>query len=92
MAIKSNWNYPTAIRFGAGRIAELPDALKSVGIKNPLFVTDAGLINLPVTQTALKLLKDAGIPHGVFSDVKPNPPGENVEAGVAMLRAGKHDG
>jgi hypothetical protein len=27
MAIKANWNYPTAVRFGAGRIAELPEAL-----------------------------------------------------------------
>ena len=41
MATKANWNYPTAVRFGAGRIAELPDALKIAGIKKPLLVTDA---------------------------------------------------
>jgi len=92
MAIRSNWNYPTAVRFGAGRIAELPEALKAVGIKNPLFVTDAGLVNLPVTQNTLKLLRDAGVPFGVFSDVQPNPPGSNVDAGVAVLKAGGHDG
>ena len=61
MATKANWNYPTAVRFGAGRIAELPDALKAAGIKKPLFVTDAGLANLPVTQRVLGILKDAGI-------------------------------
>ena len=49
MATKANWNYPTAVRFGAGRIAELPDALKAAGIKKPLLVTDAGLASLPVT-------------------------------------------
>ena len=92
MAIRSNWNYPTAVRFGAGRIAELPEALKAVGIMKPLFVTDAGLVNLPVTQNTLKLLRDAGIEVGVFSDVQPNPPGSNVDAGVAVLRAGEHDG
>ncbi|MBL8597581.1 MAG: iron-containing alcohol dehydrogenase [Devosia sp.] len=92
MAIRSNWNYPTAVHFGAGRIAELPEALKAVGIKNPLFVTDAGLVNLPVTQNTLKLLRDAGVPFGVFSDVQPNPPGSNVDAGVAVLKAGGHDG
>ncbi|MBN9346234.1 MAG: iron-containing alcohol dehydrogenase [Devosia sp.] len=92
MAIRSNWNYPTAVRFGAGRIAELPEALKAVGIKNPLFVTDAGLVNLAVTQNTLKLLRDAGVPFGVFSDVQPNPPGSNVDAGVAVLKAGGHDG
>jgi alcohol dehydrogenase class IV len=92
MAIRSNWNYPTAVRFGAGRIAELPEALKAVGIKNPLFVTDAGLVNLPVTQNTLKLLRDAAVPFGVFSDVQPNPPGSNVDAGVAVLKAGGHDG
>jgi alcohol dehydrogenase class IV len=92
MAIRSNWNYPTAVRFGAGRISELPDALKAVGIKKPLFVTDAGLANLPVTQNTLKLLRDAGVAFGVFSDVQPNPPGANVDAGVAVLKAGGHDG
>ena len=60
MAIRSNWNYPTAVRFGAGRIRELPDALEVAGIKNPLLVTDAGLVNLPVTQNTLKLLLEAG--------------------------------
>ena len=58
---KANWNYPTAVRFGAGRIAELPEALKAAGITKPLLVTDAGLANLPVTQNALGILKDAGI-------------------------------
>ena len=92
MATKANWNYPTAVKFGAGRIAELPEALKSVGIKKPLLVTDAGLVNLPVTQKTIQLLKDAGFEVGVFADVKPNPISANVNAGVAILRAGFHDG
>ncbi len=89
---KANWNYPTAVRFGAGRIAELPEALKAAGIARPLLVTDAGLVNLPVTQRVLGLLKDAGVQTGVFADVKPNPIAANVNAGIAALRAGGHDG
>ena len=41
--LKANWNYPTSIRFGVGRIAELPDALKAAGIVKPLLVTDPGV-------------------------------------------------
>ncbi|HQZ12397.1 MAG TPA: iron-containing alcohol dehydrogenase [Devosia sp.] len=89
---KANWNYPTAIRFGAGRISELPDALKVAGISRPLLVTDAGLAALPVTQKVLALLKEASIPVALFSDVKPNPVSANVEAGIKVLRAGGHDG
>ena len=89
---KANWNYPTAIKFGPGRIAELPEALKTAGISRPLLVTDAGLVNLPVTQKTIALLKDAGIPVGVFADVKPNPISANVEAGIKVLREGGHDG
>jgi alcohol dehydrogenase len=92
MATKANWNYPTAVKFGAGRIKELPEALKAAGISRPLLVTDAGLVNLPVTQSTLKLLKDAGIEVGVFADVKPNPISANVNAGVEVLRKGGHDG
>ena len=89
---KANWNYPTAIKFGPGRIAELPDALKAAGISKPLLVTDAGLVNLPVTQNTIALLRNAGIPVGVFAEVKPNPISANVEAGIKVLREGGHDG
>ena len=88
----SKWNYPTTVRFGAGRIAELPEVLKDAGIENPLFVTDPGLARLPVVASTLKLLGDAGVAHGVFSEVKPNPVESNLHAGVAAFKAGGHDG
>lgn len=92
MTIRANWNYPTAVRFGAGRIAELADALKVAGIARPLLVTDPGLAGLPMVAKVLASLEEAGVPAKVFSDVKPNPLDANVEAGVAAYRAGGHDG
>ena len=57
-----NWSYPTAIRFGAGRIRELPDAAKAVGLRRPLLVTDPGLARLPMIADALLALRKAGVP------------------------------
>jgi alcohol dehydrogenase class IV len=88
----SKWNYPTTVRFGAGRISELPEALSAVGMSNPLFVTDPGLAKLPVVAATLKLLADAKIKHGVFSDVKPNPVESNLYAGIEVFKKGGHDG
>ncbi|RUU56184.1 iron-containing alcohol dehydrogenase, partial [Mesorhizobium sp. M2C.T.Ca.TU.002.02.1.1] len=88
----SKWNYPTTVRFGAGRIKELPDALAAAGIKRPLFVTDPGLAKLPVVASTLKILDDAKVPYGVFSEVKPNPVESNLTAGIAVFKKGKHDG
>ncbi len=48
MPVKANWNYPTSIRFGVGRIAELPDALVVAGVAKPLLVTDPGVRSLPM--------------------------------------------
>src|SRR6267142_2926689 len=87
-----NWSYPTAIRFGAGRIRELPDAAKAVGLRRPLLVTDPGLAKLPMIADAMVALRKAGLEVALFSDVKPNPVARNVDSGVAVLRAGKHDG
>src|SRR6476646_2145687 len=88
----ANWSYPTAIRFGAGRIKELADACRAAGIPRPLLVTDAGLAKLPITARTMSLLKEAGLPAAMFADVQPNPVESNIEAGVAAYRAGKHDG
>jgi alcohol dehydrogenase class IV len=90
--LTANWSYPTAVRFGAGRIAELPDACRAAGIARPLLVTDAGLAKLDITRRALDLLDAGGLPAGLFSDVKPNPVEANLVAGVAAFRAGGHDG
>jgi alcohol dehydrogenase class IV len=90
--LRGNWNYPTSIRFGAGRIAELPDHCKALGMKRPLLVTDAGLASLPMVAKSVQLCRDSGLGCELFSDVQPNPVEANVSAGVEAYRAGRHDG
>ncbi len=92
MQLTGNWSYPTAIRFGAGRIAEIGEACAAAGITRPLLVTDRGLADLPVTQGTLDRMEAAGLGRAMFSDVDPNPTGENVDAGLAVYREGGHDG
>ena len=92
MQLKGNWNYPTAIRFGAGRASELPAMCAELGIKRPLLVTDSGLAKLPLIGKLLDYLQSAGLAANVFSDLRPNPVGRDVDAGVAAYKAGGHDG
>ncbi len=92
MALSANWSFPTSIRFGAGRIAELPEACKAAGMTRPLLVTDAGLKNLPITRDALERLLEAGLSAALFSDVQSNPTDLNLEAGIGAFKAGDHDG
>lgn len=92
MSLVGNWSYPTAIKFGAGRIKELPEACAAAGIKKPLLVTDRGLAALPVTQSTLDILEAAGLGRGLFADVDPNPNETNLAAGIEAYKAGGHDG
>ena len=91
-ALRGNWSYPTSIRFGVGRIAELPDACKQLGFKHPLLVTDPGLAKLPMIQDAIARNEAAGIPTGLFADIKGNPVSKNVEDGLKIFREGGYDG
>jgi alcohol dehydrogenase class IV len=91
-ALRGNWNYPTSMRFGVGRIAELPDACKQLGFNKPLLVTDPGLAKLPMVQDAIARNKAAGLPTGLFSDIKGNPVAKNVEDGLRVFREGGYDG
>ena len=88
----ANWSYPTAIRFGAGRISELADACKVAGMKQPLLVTDEGLAKLDITARALDIMRKGGLTPGIFSDVRPNPVETNLTRGVNVFKAGEHDG
>lgn len=91
-SVTGNWNFPTKIRFGAGRIKELAEACGAAGIERPLLVTDPGLKPLPMIAEALALLEKNGLAAAIFADVHPNPVGADVEAGLKAFARGKHDG
>src|SRR5215208_6861750 len=52
-ALRGNWNYPTSVKFGCGRIKELADHCKALGMKRKLLITDPGLANLPMIKDAI---------------------------------------
>jgi alcohol dehydrogenase class IV len=87
-----NWNYPTAVKVGAGRVRELPQWCESLGMRRPLLITDPGLAALPLIGSVLDHCRSAGLECGLFHDIKGNPTGKNVDDGVAIFKAGGHDG
>ncbi|MDQ0454748.1 iron-containing alcohol dehydrogenase [Rhizobium paknamense] len=92
MKISAQWNYPTDIRLGRGRIEELAKICRELTMTNPLLVTDRGLVSLAITRTAREILRDGGLEHQIFAEVDPNPTERNVEAGLKVFREGRHDG
>ena len=92
MTITANWSFPTAIRFGAGRISELAEACQAVGMKRPLLVTDPGIAALPMMEEVLNTARANGMELEVFSDITANPSEIDVAKGVKIYLEGKHDG
>ena len=84
-----NWNYPTSIWFGEKRINEIQKACDNLNIKNPLIVTDPGILKTNIIQ----IINDSLIQKAhIFSDVQSNPTGTNVEKGVLNFNSNSHDG
>lgn len=92
MDLVGNWSYPTAMRFGAGRISEIVDACKIAGMTKPLLVTDKGLASMEITTKTLDFLRVGGMGGDMFSDVDPNPSDQNAEEGLKVYRDGGYDG
>jgi alcohol dehydrogenase class IV len=90
--LTGNWNFPTSIRFGAGRIRELPDVCRAMGMTRPLLVTDPGLAKLPMVADTVAACKEAGLTCAVYSSIQANPVADNVLYGVATYQTGGHDG
>lgn len=88
----TNWNYPTAVRTGIGRVNDLPEICQSLGINKPLIVTDPGLHDLPMLKAAHDLCNAQLDACGLFFDIKGNPNEKNVAQGVLACNQGAHDG
>ncbi|MDZ7829631.1 MAG: iron-containing alcohol dehydrogenase [Halofilum sp. (in: g-proteobacteria)] len=90
-SVTANWGFPTSIRVGPGRLAELPAMCRELGFERPLLVTDPGVRDLPMIGSTLDALNGAGVETALFADIQGNPTGANVEAGVRVFRDGGHD-
>ncbi len=89
---QADWNYPTQIAVGAGRIQELSEHCLALGIRAPLLVTDPGLASLPMVTAIHAACIEAGLSIQCFSDIQANPTDDNVVAGVDAFHKGEHDG
>ncbi|MEE4231571.1 iron-containing alcohol dehydrogenase [Pseudomonas viridiflava] len=88
----NDWHYPTSIRAGAGRAAELADACRVTGIKRPLLITDRFLGSTDMIRSAVEDCRQQLGHCGLFDRVKGNPTGTNVADGLEAYKAGDHDG
>jgi 4-hydroxybutyrate dehydrogenase len=84
----SSFNFPTKILFGCGAVKQLPQCLQENGIQKPLIVTDPGIAATPVLESVTAVLKAAGIPFEVYSQVHGNPVEEDVLESAALYRSG----
>ena len=74
---------------GSGAIAAIKDEAKGRAFKKALLCSDPDLINFGVTKKVTDILDGDGLAYEIFSDIKPNPTIENVQAGVeAFKKAG----
>lgn len=71
---------------GAGAISAIPDEIKNRGFQKAFVASDPDLIKFGVTKKVTDVLDAAGIAYTLFSDIKPNPTIENVQAGVAAFK------
>ncbi len=84
-----NWNYPTNVWFGVDRSKEIQKACNTLDIKNPLIVTDPGLLQTSIIDEINSSLSSS---TQIYSDVQGNPTGSNVTNGVKVFLEGNHDG
>lgn len=87
-----DWTIPVPIAFGPGRLAEIGDRCRCLGIKRPMVVTDRGSHDLPFIGQLQGYLAQSGLCSGLFWDISPNPRDDEIGAGCAAFVAGDHDG
>ena len=76
---------------GHGAIENIVPELTARGYKKAFVCSDPDLIKFGVTKKVTDLLDAAGFAYSVYSEIKPNPPLQNVQDGVAAFKAAEAD-
>jgi lactaldehyde reductase len=71
---------------GSGAINNIADEVKGRSLKKAFVCSDPDLIKFGVTQKVLDVLNKGSFAFEVYSNIKPNPTIENVQAGVEAFK------
>ena len=72
---------------GAGAVAEIGNELSAHGCKKVFIASGNHVVKSGQIDSILNALKEKGMEYTIFTDIKPNPTIENVQAGVAAFKA-----
>ncbi|NQY20811.1 MAG: iron-containing alcohol dehydrogenase [Campylobacteraceae bacterium] len=86
-----NWNYPTNIRFGHNRSKQIIEFCKELNIKNPLIVTDEGLVKLDLIRDFVNIFIKSKFPFDIFCDIQSNPTYKSIIEGVKQYKKNNND-
>lgn len=65
--------------------------IRNLGMKNPMIVTDSGIIEAGWVQEILNLLNSQGVVYELFCEILPNPRDFQVEAGAKRFASARCD-
>jgi alcohol dehydrogenase class IV len=82
---------PRVLQIGAGASSEVGPILKSLGLNNPLIVTDKVMVLLGYIESLQQSLVESEINADVFDDTVPEPTVASIQAGVKQVRNGNYD-
>ncbi len=84
----ATFSFPTTTLFGPGTLGELPARMVRLGIKRPLVVTDAGLLNTDAFRALSTVLGEDNRNRRwfLYSGVHPNPIEADVREPAALFQ------
>jgi len=87
----TQFSIPTTVRFGPGEAKKLHHFLEDIGAKNPLLLTDAGMVETAAFKGVIEVLKGGCPEWGLFAEVLPNPTEDNIDDATNQYLGDGHD-
>lgn len=82
---------PRQMLVGAGAVNKLVPVLKQMGLKRPLIITDAFMVECGNLARLTTPLKEADMDYAVFSNTVPDPTSSSIDLGVEAVKQHKPD-
>ncbi len=82
-----NWNFPTEMVYGEGRITEIGEIVKAYGKKAMIATYARGGFLDPIIDKVENSLKAAGVEFVTFTGIEPNPRAQTIDKAIEQFKA-----